>query len=94
MFLPNPPAADPALLSQQTPPRQHITRPIQQQSLLNASARLRTPDNQPRQHVVTQVVPEHLVHNVQPDQSVIPQIILEHLSRNIQPNTQNYNRVT
>jgi hypothetical protein len=90
MFLPNPPAVDPALPSQQTPPRQQITQPIQQQSLLNTSSRLRTPDNQQRHHVATQVVPEHLVHNVQPDQSVIPQIIPEHLVRNIQPNTQNY----
>nr|AAX96875.1 retrotransposon protein, putative, unclassified [Oryza sativa Japonica Group]ABA92515.1 retrotransposon protein, putative, unclassified [Oryza sativa Japonica Group] len=90
MFLPNPPAADPALSIQQTPPRQQITQPIQQQGLLNASAGLRTPDNQLRQHVATQVVPEHLVHNVQPDQSVIPQVIPEHLVRNIQPNFQNY----
>uniref|UniRef100_A0A0E0DBG7 Reverse transcriptase domain-containing protein n=1 Tax=Oryza meridionalis TaxID=40149 RepID=A0A0E0DBG7_9ORYZ len=81
MFLPNQPTVDPVqqLSIQQTPPRQQITQPIQQQSLLNASARFRTPDNQPWQHVTTQVVPEHLVHNVQPDQSVIPQVIPEHL---------------
>nr|CAE02228.2 OSJNBb0015C06.6 [Oryza sativa Japonica Group] len=59
---------------QQTPLRQQISQPIQQQSSLNASARFRTPDNQPRQHVVTQVL-----HNVQPDQSVIAQVIPEHL---------------
>jgi hypothetical protein len=37
-----------------------------------------------------QVIPEHLVHNMQPDQSVVPQVIPEHLVRNIQPNIQNY----
>jgi hypothetical protein len=79
--LPNQPTVEPVqqLLIQQTPPRQQIAQPIQQQGLLNASARLRMPDNQPRQHVTTQVIPEHLVHNVQPDQSVIPQVIPEHL---------------
>jgi hypothetical protein len=75
---------------QQTPPRQQVAQPIQQQCLLNASTGFRTPDNHPRQHAANQVVPEHLVHNVQPDQSVIPQVILEHLVRNIQPNFQNY----
>jgi hypothetical protein len=39
---------------------------------------------------VNQVIPEHLVHNVQQDQSVLPQVIPEHLVHNIQPNFQNY----
>jgi hypothetical protein len=92
MFLPNPPATDPvqALPSQQTSQRHPTVQPIQQQNLQHASARLRTPDNQPRQHVATQVIPEHLVHNVQPDQSVVPQVIPKHLVRNFQPNIQNY----
>ncbi len=92
MFLPNPPAADPAqsVPIQQTPPRQHTVQPIQQQNLQHASARVRTPDNRPRQHAVNQVIPEHLVHNIQADQSVVPQVILEHLVRNIQPNFQSY----
>ena len=92
MFLPNPLIAEPAqpLPSQQTPPRQHTVQSIQQQNLQHASARLRTPDNQPRQHVATQVIPEHLVHNVQPDQSVVHQVIPEHLVRNIKLNIHNY----
>jgi hypothetical protein len=105
MFLPTQPTVDPAQHQpiQQTPPRQHVIQPIQQtpprqqaiqpiqqQGSLNASAGLMTPSNQPRQHVMTQVVPENLVHNVQPDQSVIPQVVPEHFVCNIQPNFQNY----
>ncbi len=92
MFLPTQPNVDPVQQQpiQQMPPRQQVAQPIQQQGLLNASAGLRTSDNQPRQHVANQVVPENLVHNVQPDQLVIPQVISEHLVRNIQPNFQNY----
>nr|AAM01063.1 Hypothetical protein with similarity to putative retroelement [Oryza sativa Japonica Group] len=70
---------------QQTPPRQQAIQPIQQQGSLNASAGLMTPGNQPRQHVMTQVVPENLVHNVQPDQSVIPQVVPEHLINQFKP---------
>nr|CAD40005.3 OSJNBb0052B05.8 [Oryza sativa Japonica Group]CAE75890.1 B1234D02.14 [Oryza sativa Japonica Group] len=75
---------------QQTPPRQQVVQPIQQLGLMNASARFGTPDNQLRQHAANQVVPEHLVNNVQPDQMVVPQVISEHLVRNIWPNFQNY----
>lgn len=58
MFLPNPPASDPvpSVPIQQTPPRQHMVQSIQQQNLQHPSARLRTPDNRPRQHDVNQVI--------------------------------------
>jgi hypothetical protein len=78
------------MLNQQTPPREQTVQPIQQQNLQHASARLRTPDNRLRQHAANQLVPEHLVHNVQADQSAIPQVVPEHLVRNIQPNFKNY----
>jgi WNK lysine deficient protein kinase len=75
---------------QQTPLRQQVVQPIQQQGLMNASAGFATPGDQPVQHAVNQVVPEHLVHHVQPDGTVIPQVIPEHLVHNIQPDLQNY----
>nr|ABA92209.1 retrotransposon protein, putative, unclassified [Oryza sativa Japonica Group] len=64
---------------QQTPRRQQVVQPIQRQGLMNTSAGFVTPDNQLRQHAANQVVPEHLVHNVQPDQTVVPQVFPENL---------------
>ncbi len=80
-------------LSKQTPFRQQVDLPIQQQGSMNASSWFAMPGSQPMQHAANQAVPEHLVHHVQPDGTVIPQVISEHLVRNIQPDLQNYQGV-
>nr|AAT85794.1 hypothetical protein [Oryza sativa Japonica Group]ABF96882.1 transposon protein, putative, unclassified [Oryza sativa Japonica Group] len=92
MFLPTQPTTGPVLSTpiQQMPPRQQVVQPIQQQTVQQIPTGLRTPKNRQRQQIVAQVIPEHLLHNVQPDQSVAAQVIPEHLVQNIQPNFQNY----